>query len=67
MSRWYWENHPGYDALRAVDGELDDVSPEEHAHLAAEASEEWREDEEVLERMERDRAERGSETPERRA
>lgn len=47
------------DAFYYVDGELDDLAPEERAHLAAEASEEWREDEEVLEQMDKDRAERG--------
>lgn len=48
MSDWFYY----------VDGELDDASPEERAHLAAEAEEEWRAEEEATELEDRDRAER---------
>lgn len=47
------------DWLYYVDGELDDVSPEERAALAAEAAEEWRAEEEQTEAEDRDRALRG--------
>jgi hypothetical protein len=46
------------DWLYMVDGELDDVSPEERAALAREAAEEWRAEEEANEQADKDRAER---------
>jgi hypothetical protein len=42
-----------------VDGEADDLAPEERAALAAEAREEWQAEEEANEMADKDRAERG--------
>ena len=55
------------DAFYHVDGELDDLAPEERAALAREAAAEWQADEFASEREDADRAERGSDTPEHRA
>ena len=49
------------------DGELDDLSPGEVRELLRERRLEEEADELASEREDRDRAERGSETPERRA
>jgi hypothetical protein len=55
------------DPFYYVDGELDDVSPEERRALAAEAAAEWQADELANEAEDAAREERGSDTPERRA
>ncbi len=47
MADWYW-----------IDGELDDVSPEERAALAREAALEWAAEEEQTEAEDKRRAER---------
>jgi hypothetical protein len=47
------------DPFYYVDGELDDLAPEERAALAREAAEEWQAEEEANELADKDRAERG--------
>jgi hypothetical protein len=47
------------DPFYYIDGEADDMAPEERAALAREAREEWLAEEEANEQADRDRAERG--------
>jgi hypothetical protein len=54
-------------AYRWVDGELDDLAPEERAALAREAEAEWLAEEEANEQADRDRAERGTRDQDRRS
>jgi hypothetical protein len=59
-ARHDWLDNRERSDLDWVDGELDDVSPEERAALAREAAEEWQAEELQTEREDAQRAERDS-------